>query len=82
MVIDTHEIKRWTFMSVKSGDDPSKYSVPKVDTKSLKLFKAGIDLDHPEGLIGMDKADIRKQIELKGYAIHGVEINFTIREGG
>lgn len=81
MKIDVYQITNHTFLSVRIGTDPRTIELEKLDLSSLKLFKSDIDLDSPYSIIGLNKSEVKDQIENNGYAIHGVRIDFTIIEG-
>lgn len=79
MQIDIYEITnqgRGTndFISVPAGASPADITLPKgVTADSLKLFRRGVELDAGP-LVALNTADVKAQIEAKGYARHGTKV--------
>jgi len=69
------------FLSVPSGFNVTTLSLPpEIDKDLLKLvpFKKGLELDPTKPRIALDEADVQKQIEDKGYAVHAVASKIEI----
>lgn len=83
MKVDVYQsrLKDTKFISVPTGTDMAKLSLPDTIDKNLldlKPFKMGMEMRPSQPRIAMDQEEIIKDIERQGYAIHGSIIETTI----
>lgn len=69
------------YISVQENTDVEKLELPEdidPDLLTLSPFKSSLDIDSSKPRIALDETDVMKQINEKGYAIHGAKITITI----
>ncbi|QFY43732.1 hypothetical protein F6R98_14765 [Candidatus Methylospira mobilis] len=69
------------YLSVPAGTKVEDLEWPEStdpDIFSVSPFRSGIELDPDKPLFGLDQKNMIKQIESKGYAIHGSRVDYTI----
>ena len=84
MDIDIYESihRRGKFMSVPARTDPSQMSFPAdldQDYLGLVPFREDVPIEAARPMIAMDAADIIRQIDETGYALHRAEVRLTTR---
>ena len=63
------------FLSVPSGSKPTKVSLPAgIDFGVWQPFKQNKEIIAGEHRVALDAADVIRQIQAKGFALHGVEV--------
>jgi hypothetical protein len=69
------------YLSVPSGTDLATISLPDgSDFRAWKAVNRNQEITAGESHIAMDAADVIKQIEARGFALHGVAVQVEIRE--
>ena len=69
------------YLSVPAGTDLAHKPFPAgFDPELLKLspFKTSLDIQPNDTRVALDSADVIRQIEEKGYAIHTATVTITI----
>lgn len=69
------------YISVPAGTDITQIDLPEDIEKAFSQvtpFKSNIDLQLGDKRIGIDSADVIKQINSKGFAVHGATIKVDI----
>ena len=63
------------FLSVPSGSKPANVSLPAgIDFGVWQPFKQNKEIIAGEHRVALDAADVIRQIQAKGFALHGVEV--------
>ena len=69
------------YLSVPEGTDVANMDFPAdidPDLLSITPFKSGLEIDLSKPRMGLNQENILKQIEEKGYAIHGATMEASI----
>ena len=69
------------YLSVPAGTDVAQKPFPHdFDPELLKLspFKTSMDIQPTDARVALDSADVIRQIEEKGYAIHTATVTVTV----
>ena len=69
------------YLSVPQGTEMERLQLPdSIDSDLLTLspFKSSLELDPSKSRIALDQADVMKQIEQNGYAVHDAKIEIKV----
>ncbi|HWZ63658.1 MAG TPA: hypothetical protein VNX02_11590 [Steroidobacteraceae bacterium] len=72
------------YLSVPAGTDVEKFKFPPdldKDLYKLSPFKTRLEISPDKARIGLDSAAVEKQINEKGFAIHGANIQIAVTVG-
>jgi hypothetical protein len=83
MHIDTYRSSRYSlqFLSVPSRTDPASINLPTgTDFGTWQPFRQNEEIIAGEHHIAFDAADVIRQIQARGFALHAVEIRTEVTE--